>query len=134
MMKKRYLTCWLLAIWLVIVFVLPVAAQPEDIVLDNGEFFGKKERPAVSFPHGMHMNFLECTDCHHRYEKGENVLDEDTLEEGNAAIRCGSCHNLNNRLGLQRAFHTSCTGCHRRMVGENGARGPRTCGGCHTKK
>ncbi|MBN2231740.1 MAG: cytochrome c3 family protein [Deltaproteobacteria bacterium] len=135
MMKKRYLAGWLLGAVLVVAVVLPVAAQPESILLNNEQYFVKKKRPPVAFPHAVHMDVLACTDCHHRYEKGENVLNEDALEEGNPEIRCGNCHNLNNRYGLQQAFHASCTGCHRQMVVDGSKKtGPRTCGGCHALK
>ncbi|MBN2333416.1 MAG: cytochrome c3 family protein [Deltaproteobacteria bacterium] len=133
-MKKNYGIGLLFGAVLVIAFALPLWAQPETIVLNNLETFTKKERPAVLFPHERHLNALECADCHHRYEKGENVLDEDTLEEGNAEIRCAHCHNWKARQGLRQAFHRSCTGCHKVMAAAGKTTGPRTCGGCHVVK
>ena len=130
-MKEKNLIYVLLGVMLVLVSASTLWAQPEKIVIKNPEVFKHAQRPAVTFPHERHLADLECLDCHHRYDKGENVLDEDTLEEGNADIRCASCHNLNARLGLRHAYHRKCTGCHTKMVKEGKKTGPRTCGGCH---
>lgn len=109
-------------------------AQPERVLLDPAKDFGKKGRPAVSFPHDRHVEVTgSCKECHHRYEQGRNVLDESQLEEGGPAIRCASCHPSKSHLGLERAFHDQCMGCHRKLRHERKKTGPRYCGECHRR-
>ena len=106
-----------------------VWAQSDQMKLDHPEAFGKKQRAPVPFPHNRHLEAnLSCTDCHHRYEQGKNVLDEGDLEEGKTGIRCSECHDLKSRPRLREAFHDQCIGCHRKKSG------PRLCGECHVKK
>lgn len=130
-MKDKILKQILLGVVLALVSVAVSWAQPETIVIKNPEVFKKVQRPAVTFPHERHLETLECLDCHHRYEKGKNVLEEDALEEGNADIRCANCHNQDSRLGLRHAYHRLCTGCHAKMGKAGQKTGPRMCGGCH---
>jgi len=107
----------------------PLWAQPENIVLAG------KTRSAVSLPHNRHVEAgLSCTDCHHIYENGKNILDESKLEEGNQGIRCSACHGPKSRLNLEKAFHNQCTGCHRKYLIDKKKTGPRYCGGCHVKR
>jgi len=110
-------------------------AQPEDILIDHGEAYGTKQRPAVAFPHEIHMaGDLSCTDCHHQYDdKGENVLDESELEEGNPEIRCAHCHTQKTRINLRQAFHRQCVGCHTKTHTDGKDTGPRLCGECHRR-
>ena len=130
-MKKKSLIIVLVGVLLAAVWVSAGWAQPEKIVLNNTEVFKHKKRSPVTFPHELHCDGLECLDCHHRYEKGENVLDEDSLEEGNAEIRCAFCHTREARVQLRSAFHLMCTGCHTKNAKKGEKTGPRTCGGCH---
>lgn len=103
-----------------------------------------KQRPPVIFDHDTHMGEYECLQCHHRYEDGENVLEEDELtdiepdelitlnvmpEEELSGIKCASCHNYKKEkstLNSMEAFHGQCIGCH-----EEKASGPVLCGECH---
>lgn len=102
-----------------------------------------KQRPSVAFTHDDHMGSYECLDCHHRYEDGENVLDEDELtdvepdeiimlnlpQEELSGIKCASCHNKDNKIMKSReAFHRQCIGCH-----EKESVGPVLCGECHLR-
>ena len=110
-------------------------AQPDKMILDSSKTSGKKGRPAVTFPHNRHIEVgLGCKDCHHIYEKGENVLDESKLEEGNQNIRCSACHGTKFPPNLQQAFHDQCMGCHMKYQKEKKKTGPRFCGECHMKK
>ncbi len=110
-------------------------AQPDKIVLNNKDAFKVKERPSVDFPHGLHMEGdLECTDCHHQYKDGKNILDEDTLEQGNQGIKCASCHANDSKYNLREAFHMQCMGCHGKLKNEGKKTGPRLCGQCHPRK
>ena len=105
--------------------------QEEELVLDNPDAYVEKHRPEVIFPHDLHMGEFDCLDCHHDYdEDGENVLDEDTLEEGNEDILCTACHDV----CLRELYHKQCMGCHRdfRIAGD--ATGPELCGECHIRK
>lgn len=116
--------------------LLPVAAylyaQESEMQIDNGSAYERKERPAVFFSHDVHMETYECLDCHHDYQDGENVLDEDDLdEEGNA--RCAACHSNNAALILETAYHRQCMGCHRSVNRQDASRLPITCGECHPR-
>ncbi|WP_232367111.1 cytochrome c3 family protein [Desulfocicer vacuolatum] len=83
-----------------------------DFSCFQGKTGGTKERSPVIFPHEAHMDVLECLDCHHLYENGENVLDESDLEEGDPNTNCCSCHNSTTKINLEDAFHNSCIPCH----------------------
>jgi hypothetical protein len=132
MSTKRNRIPWiviLIAIWLTI--VANTAAQDEFIHL-GPECSQERQRPGVVFPHESHMENYDCLDCHHQYEAGENVLDEDELYTENDAILCASCHSGSGRLTIRQAYHFQCIGCHIdvRKSGENS--GPELCGNCHT--
>lgn len=106
-------------------------AQPDKIVLDQVG----KTRHAVIFPHYRHIEAgPSCKDCHHVYENGKNVLEEDKLEEGNQGIRCSACHGSKSRPNLEQAFHNQCIGCHTTYLKKNEKTGSRYCGGCHVRK
>ena len=113
-----------------------VIAQPQKMILNNIKVFEKKERPPVLFPHELHMEGdLSCTDCHHKYENGKNILDEDELEEGNSKIKCSNCHADFGviAINLRDAFHQQCMSCHRKKK-EGKKTGPILCGQCHPWK
>ena len=117
-----------------IMFVFSTSyAQPETILLNNVKAFKKKQRSPVNFNHELHMESLECMDCHHKYENGENVVDEAELEEGNPEILCSSCHSDKTKIDLQKAFHRQCMGCHTKYAKEGQTTGPRLCGECHPR-
>ena len=103
-------------------------AQPENIVLDHPDAFEKKQRPSVLFPHEQHMMNYECLDCHHKYENGKNVLDEDELTEDNVDIACAKCHHQKAKIDLRKAYHRQCILCHKENKTD-----PRMCGECHIK-
>jgi len=134
-MKKNL--SFLIIVSLFIVAASVLIARQDILSLDNTKTFIKKQRPAVAFPHGRHMNEIECLNCHHDYKDGKNVLSEDSLTEGSDAIKCAACHGLDNasgRHGLKNAFHEQCSGCHRKMGKEKKKTGPRLCAGCHPWK
>ena len=122
---------------IIAIFASVLLAQPENITINNVNVYKSKQRPQVEFPHGIHMESdLSCTDCHHRYQDGKNVLDEDDLEEGGAQVKCSSCHERSTITGnnLREAFHLQCIGCHRKMKKEGKKSGPRLCAKCHPWK
>jgi c(7)-type cytochrome triheme protein len=104
-------------------------AQPDQITLESPSF-KTRERPPVPFPHLRHIEAgLSCKDCHHRYEKGENVIDEGELEAGKPGIRCHECHSSKSNPKVRDAFHRQCIDCHKKSK-----KGPLFCGECHRKK
>lgn len=120
----------------ILMIALPVyiQAQSESIIINNTSIFKVKSRTSVVFPHMNHMSIegVACTDCHHRFEKGKNVMDLNELAEGNKAIFCSSCHK--GKSGLERAYHRECIGCHDTRKKSGKAAGPRMCGECHKWK
>jgi hypothetical protein len=106
-------------------------AQPEFIRFNHLEKDGQKRYPPVTFSHESHMEEIECLTCHHDYKDGENVLDEDDLEEGNSAATCTACHSMENCDDIQKTFHGLCMGCHIRSRKEGLPHGPRLCVECH---
>lgn len=85
-------------------------AVQDPLVLENK--YGK-----VEFSHGKHSS-LKCQECHH------------TLKEGEESPKpCGDCHNAEATIKRKSAFHTTCTGCHKKL-----AKGPRKCRECHQKE
>jgi len=135
-MKRKY--CGFLILFLaswIALCALPVQAQPDRILLDHAKEFGKKSRPAVSFPHLRHIEAgRSCKDCHHLYENGKNVLDESKLEAGSQGVRCSACHSSGSRIGLEQAFHKQCLGCHKQLHNEKKKTGPQLCGECHQRR
>ena len=110
-------------------------AQEDKMILDSSKAPKKKGRPVVTFPHSQHIEAgLDCKACHHIYQNGKNVLNENQLAVGNPEIRCSKCHGERLRLPLQQAFHDQCIGCHVRHQQEKKKTGPRYCGACHIRK
>jgi hypothetical protein len=104
-------------------------AQPDQITLESPTF-KTRERPTVPFPHLRHMEAgLSCKECHHRYEKGKNLIDEGELEAGKPGIRCHECHSFKSSPQVRDAFHRQCIDCHKKSK-----KGPLFCGECHRKK
>ena len=106
-------------------------AQPDDIWLDHPASYSRKQRTAVFFPHTQHMEEMDCLDCHHDYENGDNILSPDDLEEGEPEALCTSCHHPQASINLRKAFHRQCIGCHRDHARQGFEVGPRLCAECH---
>lgn len=123
-----------LALILIIVMATQsrVFTQPEDIFIDNKSDHLKKSRPGVAFPHELHMDGHECLECHHDYQNGENVLDEEALEEDGSAA-CGACHFKTASINLKTAYHRQCIKCHRTLNRQPDNDLPITCRDCHPK-
>lgn len=136
-MKRSFYTSVFIA-GIIVLALSILSAQSDKMVLNNKDTFKVKERPPVEFPHGLHMEGeLECTDCHHFYRNGKNVLDESTLEEGNSRIKCSNCHRrkkIRRRYNLRDAFHLQCMGCHGKLKKVGKKTGPGLCGECHPWK
>jgi len=117
-------------------FLADVFAQADDYILAHEDIFGELRRPPVMFPHELHTDALEddgCGACHHTQDEESGKL---VYEEGEELI-CWECHGQqedNQIPPLQRAYHGSCTICHRKLIKQNRPdSGPTTCGGCHVK-
>ncbi len=116
--------------------IIPVFlfAQMESITISN-QVFKSRSRSSVQFNHGNHMMIegVSCTDCHHRFENGKNVLDTSELTSENKSIFCSSCHM--NESSLKNSYHRLCIGCHQSMtkslINKNKTAAPRLCGECH---
>ena len=101
--------------------------------VDNGECSNGREQ--VAFPHDMHMDSYDCETCHHAYDKNkENVLDVDELYSENPDIMCASCHDSNNKINTQEAFHRQCIGCHNEESALGQAVVPTMCNECHSSE
>lgn len=116
-----------------LVLVASAAFSGDVLRILNYPVFKKLTRPSVDFPHERHYDWgLGCLDCHHRYERGVNVLTENELQPGNTAVSCSSCHST--ARDLERAYHRMCIRCHTDMKKRGTAHGPVMCGECHSKK
>lgn len=146
MRRGRFLVLMVILGIATFLWAVNLDAQPDDISLDDKEVFISRSRPAVEFPHIQHIDAeMECSDCHHRFKGGENVVDEGELEEDAEGIKCSSCHKSEagfrfkpdldtTKRNLQQAYHRMCTGCHRQVSKDKKKSGPVTCGECHPKK
>jgi c(7)-type cytochrome triheme protein len=131
MLKRSLLTVCFTTLT-VLLFASLGIGQPDTLVLKHSGAVGKEERSPVVFPHNRHLESgFSCKDCHHRFEKGQNVLDEGDLVEDNEGIRCSSCHDSQSRVDLREAFHHQCMNCH---LKKKQSTGPRFCGQCHRKE
>ena len=146
MRRGRFLVLMVILGIATFLWAVNLDAQPDDISLDDTEVFTSRSRPAVEFPHMQHIDAeIECSDCHHRFKGGENVVDEGELEEDAEGIKCSSCHKSEagfrfkpdldpTKRTLQQAYHRMCMRCHRQQKKEKKKAGSVTCGGCHPKK
>jgi hypothetical protein len=109
-------------------FLCPVQAQ-EDITQVADSAFLSPMRPPVAFHHDAHnerAGIIECNACHHVYENGKKLEDDDSV-----GMECSECHlnkDRNNTIDLIRAYHRQCGECH-----ENRKSGPIMCGQCHAR-
>lgn len=108
--------CFLISTW---------ALAQEPVIKLQHDAFANRKRLGVVFSHGKHMEKIECTECHHFYKDGKNVWDE--TRESN----CAACHKPTEQgrtMGLMKAMHENCVGCHSKM-----RNAPVMCGECHKK-
>ena len=79
MNKLRMRLVVLLGAAMIVLMVGPLSADdmPDDISLENEGYKTDRKGP-VSFSHLSHAEDyeVECQECHHIYEDGENVWDE----------------------------------------------------------
>ena len=132
MHRKTKKTLILLAGFILVVGLgLSIAFAQEEIINLNADPEAARQRTPVAFSHELHMGLYECLDCHHKFENGANVLDEDDLVEDSPEVSCGSCHDDKASIDRQRAYHRQCMGCHIEVRKAGEASGPEMCGACH---
>ncbi len=131
----------------------PSVAKPETDSGNNAKFaeivlfsslWESPTKGPVRFTHENHLTThkINCSECHHVYEKGENIWNENTAVE-----KCEKCHNDSTiksekdlppdiqKKNLKLAFHNNCRGCHKKIKKENPeTTAPTTCSKCHEKK
>ncbi|MGD8268080.1 MAG: cytochrome c3 family protein [Desulfobacterales bacterium] len=116
---------------MLVVLGLSLAYAQEEVIELNADPEVAQQRSAVAFSHDLHMGLYECLDCHHKYEDGVNVLDEDDLVEDSPEVNCAACHDESASIDRQQAFHRQCMGCHIEVRKAGEASGPEMCGACH---
>ena len=127
-MKAKTIVTLVLAGLLTMLFMAAAQGQ-EDIVELKSDAFVKHARTAAMFVHDEHnekAGLDECATCHHVYEDGKLVEDEDSV-----GTACAECHTLEaqgSQPGLMIAYHKQCKSCHVEQ-----AKGPVACGQCHVK-
>ena len=113
------------------VFIFPatLSFSQEEMINLNSKAFIKHKRPVVVFPHLMHEDKIDCSRCHHDYDKYGVNIDEDGKS-------CSECHNVpakDNPVSLANAFHRKCKGCHESINAKEKTNLPIMCGQCHKK-
>lgn len=120
-------------IFITVVLVASVTGGGEVPHLSGRSVFKNLSRGDVMFPHERHYDWgIGCLSCHHRYEKGSNVLTIEELQQGTQAVSCASCHSSGR--DIERAYHHLCITCHQDMKKNSISSGPVICGRCHSKK
>ncbi len=126
----KFLNYNLLIVFVFLCMVLPAFSQDDIIVIHNEEF-GTHKRPYVEFPHTDHEDLIECSRCHHDFDKfGTNT--------GGDGESCSECHSRTedeNPIPLMKAYHRQCKGCHIKISKNFGKENkPQMCGQCHVRK
>ncbi len=106
------------------------AFSQEDIETVNDSAFENQTRPPVVFFHDTHNEnaaIEECNACHHMFEDGKRLDDDDSI-----GMECSECHcskMKDSMADLIRVYHLQCGGCHLKQK-----TGPVMCGECHRKR
>ena len=120
----------LLAIVAMVATISPLAglaSPPDETTIDDCV----DRRAAVEFPHKLHFDSMECSNCHHTQE-------DLSLETSDQAKACGSCHTepekpdtpACSQLSMKKnPFHIRCVACHKER-----AEGPTKCNECHPRE
>jgi hypothetical protein len=114
----------------------PASSSDLDVVIINNKDYKSKRRGPVSFTHLKHAkNYgISCWTCHHEYEDSTNVW-----VPWSETPKCSDCHDPGKgegkMVGLQKAYHVECRGCHQTLKDQGKKTGPyRGCFGCHEKE
>ena len=109
---------------------------PDEIMIDNKGYKTDKKGP-VKLTHKKHVEDYgaKCTECHHVYKDGKNVL-----KEGDPIQKCVECHSPLKKEGkvlkLNLAYHKNCKNCHKAVNKKDPSKKPpfKKCNDCHEKK
>jgi hypothetical protein len=112
------------------------ADVPDDIMISNEGYKTDKKGP-VKLTHKNHVAEYgaKCTDCHHIYKDGKNVL-----KEGDPIEKCAACHSPLKKEGktlkLNIAYHKNCKNCHKAVMEKDPSKKApfKKCNDCHQKK
>ncbi len=132
--RGRVLLALILGVAVLAAFTLAYAATKapdKDISIESKDVFTAPKKGPVTFSHAKHKE-APCTTCHHEYKDGQNVW-----KEGQEVKKCGACHKLEAKdkvVGLEKAYHDRCQGCHKKLKQEKKKTGPTVCAKCHAKK
>jgi hypothetical protein len=114
---------------------LIAADLPDEINIHSDAFATHKKGP-VTLSHKKHtVDYkIACTECHHVYKDGKNVL-----KKGDPIQKCSECHDPVKSEGkvkkLMLAYHKNCQGCHKDLEKAGKPTGPtKKCNDCHAKK
>jgi hypothetical protein len=116
----------LMAVGATLWVMAPVFSQEDMVTVDTSPF-EDPQRAASLYRHDAHnekAGIDDCAECHHVYEDGKKVADENS-----AGQACSECHGAKAegpKPSLTQAFHTNCKGCHLQRK-----EGPVMCGQCH---
>ena len=121
-------TSSLLSILLIFLLIGVNADSQEDLEYIDNTVFENPQRPPAVFHHEEHnenAGLDDCNRCHHLYEEGVYIEDEDSTDQS-----CSECHELDDKekLPLMKVFHLNCKGCHQEQE-----QGPVACGECHLR-
>jgi len=103
----------------------------DEIIIENQGYESDK-KGSVKFSHGKHYReyTIDCVQCHHVYQDGENIWKEE-----DSVKKCVVCHDQNeerdNVFKLQKAFHENCRVCHSKVSMEGKEAPYNKCSGCH---
>jgi len=141
-MKRTLLVCLIAGAFLAVVLAGAIAETtksgevPDAFLIEHKDMKPKDLKPGVAFTHLKHsVDYkLSCTECHHKYEGGQNVW-----KEGDKVHKCDECHDMVKEEGkqykLKNAFHHNCQDCHKELEKAGKAAGPtKKCNDCHTGK
>ena len=129
MIKKNQIIAYTFAFSILLLIVILPAVSQEDIETVNDSAFEKQTRPAVAFFHDEHNEkaaIEECNVCHHMFEDGKWLDDDDSI-----GMECSECHYSKTHdsvADLIRVYHLQCGGCHLEQKA-----GPVLCGECHRR-
>lgn len=125
MMKKRCYHLLLVMGFLAGGFATIVFAQPDALKIENK--YTKRLKTPVTLNHKKHAVTIACVECHHEWKK----------EKGKEPEKCAKCHQEKGEgkeLGLKKAYHTTCQGCHKTLTAQDKKAGPTVkCVDCHLK-
>ena len=121
--KTERIVAYCIAIILFVVGVVCYSAFAKKAPEEPIRIMLKSTAGNILFDHKEHASesgySLDCNDCHHDFEEGDN---------GGKPDACGECHGAEEEDAPKRsdAFHIQCKGCH-----EDEGTAPVNCKECH---